>query len=429
MSTTTIQAPVVTAAAQRLFSVDDSTARALVGNESACFVHRPGYAVARYRRLRAVLPERVRLAYAVKSNPGGALLEALAEAGAWFDCASAGEVDAVEQARTRHGLALDATVVFAGPGKRVVDLERALAGGLRIQVDGIDDLQRIDRLLAARGHDPDVMSPLSVSVRVHPLAEISEANPIIGGAGPSVFGVDEEDLADFVDEAANYRRIRIDGLQMFAASNELDASTLLANHRATFEIGRRLQDQLGYDLTLIDVGGGLGIPYSADDPELDIRDLGTGLDEILGDHPWFSGDVLLEPGRWLSGPSGVYVTTVTRVKESRGTRFAILAGGINHLIRPLLTGQSFPVRRAEPDPTERAESEQAAGTTTAATTATFTLAGPLCTSLDRVGTADLPEDLAPGDVLIFGQAGAYSVTQAMTNFLSHPAPEQHWLSD
>ena len=56
-----------------------------------------------------------------------------------------------------------------------------------------------------------------------------------------------------------------------------------------------------------------------------------------------------------------------------------------------------------------------------------TLAGPLCTSLDRVGTGDLPTDLQPGDVVVFGQTGAYAYTQAMTHFLSHPVPEQHWV--
>lgn len=412
-----------TAADSRLFAVSDRTARALIGSESAAFVHRTDLALARFDALRSALPDRVNLAYAVKSNPGGPLLQALAGAGAWFDCASAGEIEAVTAARGAHQQPMDATVVFAGPGKRTTDLRAALAAGLRIQVDGVDDMARIDALLGAEFTDAgfDAANPLPVSVRVHPLADIAEANPIIGGAGPSVFGVDEEDLAEFLQVAARYPRIRIDGLQVFAAGNELDADTLLANHRVAFEIGRRLQDALGHDLTLIDIGGGLGIPYAAEEPELDLAALGAGLAALLTEHDWFRGQALLEPGRWLSGPSSVYVTTVTRVKHSRGTRFAILAGGINHLLRPLLTGQSFPVRRAE-------TGEHDDGIAADARTHTFTLAGPLCTSLDRVGIAELPADLAAGDVLVFGQAGAYSVTQAMTNFLSHPAPEHHWVT-
>lgn len=429
----------------RLSAIDDPTARRLAGSGTPCFGYRLDLARERFRRLRSVLPARVVLAYAVKSNPGAPLLEAFAAEGAWFDCASAGEVAAVSRARagragevtTTTGAGADQSggqnpghnheqkafradkvtnilsgVVLAGPGKSVDDLRAGLAAGARIQVDGIEDVAWLD----AHG---DGGEPLPVSVRVHPATGFAEANPIIGGAGPAAFGVDEEHLADFVAQAAAYPRVRLAGLQVFAASNELDAGALLANHRAALEIGRRLQTELGIELDLIDLGGGLGIPYAPDEPELDIDTLGAGLQALIEDHDWFTGRLLLEPGRWLSGPTGVYLTTVTRVKRSRGTTFAVLAGGINHLLRPLLTGQPFPVRRvgdtdheslADDVPTDR-----------------FVLTGPLCTSLDRLGTVELPADLAPGDLLAFGQAGAYAFTQAMTHFLSHPVPEQHWL--
>lgn len=171
---------------------------------------------------------------------------------------------------------------------------------------------------------------------------------------------------------------------------------------------------LGVPLDLVDLGGGLGIPYSVGQDELDTGRLGTGLERLLRQNPWFTGRLLLEPGRWLAGPTGVYLARVVRVKRSRGETFAVLEGGINHLLRPLLTGQPFPVRVVGRDPADAGE------------LTTYTLAGPLCTSLDRLGTVQLPR-VAPGDLLAFGQAGAYAVTQAMTHFLSHPVPAQHWL--
>ena len=119
---------------------------------------------------------------------------------------------------------------------------------------------------------------------------------------------------------------------------------------------------------------------------------------------------MLEPGRFLAAPCGVYLSRVVRVKESRGVRFAILEGGVNHLLRPLLTGQPFPVK--------------AVGGTGPSRPAT--LAGPLCTSLDRLGEVDLPE-LAPGALLAFGTVGAYGFTEAMAPFLSHPVPEEVWV--
>ncbi len=394
---------------EALFAISPDRLRALINAEGGsistpCFVYDLDLAADRFRRLRQALPSRVRLAYAVKSNPGAPLLATFAEQGAWFDCASAGEIAQVLAIGGRG-----AEMVVAGPAKSDRDLAAAVAAGARVQVDGIEDIARLDAMPHTR--------PLRVSVRVNPLGGVSERATIIGGGGPSAFGVDEEDLDDFVTRAAAYPNVQITGLQVFAASNELDADTLLANHATALSIGRRLATKHGIDLELIDIGGGLGIPYADSEVSLDVTALGAGLADLLGKHSWFSGDLLLEPGRWLSGPCGVYVARVLRTKHSRGTHFAMLEGGINHLLRPLMTGQAFPttvLRRAN-EPSDAALTE-------------FTLAGPLCTSLDRLGTGHLPTDLTAGDIVIFGQAGAYAYTQAMTHFLSHPVPEQHWLN-
>jgi diaminopimelate decarboxylase len=250
---------------------------------------------------------------------------------------------------------------------------------------------------------------VAVNLRVHPAAGILESSPIIGGTGPSAFGVDEEDLPALLERAAGLQHVVIRGLHVFAASNERDASRLLATHAHVMGMAHRLQVALGVSLEQVDLGGGLGVPYSADETPLDVAALGRGLGELLVANPWFTGELVLEPGRFLAAPCGVYLTRVTRVKESRGVRFAILEGGVNHLLRPLLTGQPFPTR--------------AVGNVGPLRPAT--LAGPLCTSLDRLGDVELP-DLEPGSVLALGMAGAYGFTEAMTPFLSHPAPREVW---
>lgn len=381
-----------------LFAVSPARALELARElPTPCFVYDLGVARSRLARLRAALPARVRVAYAVKSNPGAPLLRAFAQAGAWFDCASSGEVERVRAAGGER-------LLFAGPGKTAADLSAALDAGARLQLDGIEDVQRLAAWARARG-----VPELAVSLRVHPQSGVAEGSPIIGGAGPSAFGVDEERLEAFLEAAAAYPEVHIRGLQVFAASNELGAERLLDNHRAALRIARRLH-ALGHDLDLIDLGGGLGIPYADGEGELDVAALGEGLAALLRDNPWFTGELVLEPGRWLSGPCGVYLCRVVRVKESRGVRFAVLEGGINHLLRPLLTGQPFPVlapgRAGEPT--------------------SHTLAGPLCTSLDRLGEVSLPP-VQPGDLLVFGQVGAYGRSEAMTDFLSRPPAAEHWL--
>jgi diaminopimelate decarboxylase len=352
-----------------------------------CFVYDLATARADYARLRSALPARVTIAYAVKANPHEALLRTFADLGASFDCASSGELRRVESLASGR-------LFFTGPGKRTAELQHALDLRARIQAEGFEDLERVERLAPSR---------IAVNLRVHPLAAIAESTRILGGNGPSAFGVDEEDLPDLAQRVARMRRVRIAGLHVFAASNELDADRLAANHAAVFALARRMVKEFHFDLEQIDLGGGLGVAYADDVAELDVGAVGRHLERLLAENDWFQGRVIVEPGRYLAARCGVYLTRVVRTKRSRGTRFTILEAGVNHLLRPLLVGQPFPVR--------------AVGVEGGATPTT--LAGPLCTSLDRLGDVLLPE-LEPGALIAFGRTGAYGATEAMTKFLSHP---------
>lgn len=360
------------------------------------FAYRGSVAADRYGSLRAALPDRVRIAYAVKANSYPDLLRCFAALGASFDCASIGELRRVQALNPALG-----RVFFAGPGKRTEELSLALEMGVRVQAEGWEDLERLDRLATRE---------VGVNLRVHPQSGVLESNPIIGGVGPSAFGVDEEDVPSLLERARNLHHVRIQGLHVFAASNQRDAKILLETHAMVLDLGKRLHEEFSLSLDQIDLGGGLGVPYALDETPLDLVAFGMGLLELLQHHPWFQGELILEPGRFLAAPCGVYLAKVTRVKESRGVRFTILEGGINHLLRPLLTGQAFPVKAVGKEGPARPT----------------TLAGPLCTSLDRLGEVFLPE-LEPGDLLAFGTTGAYGFTEAMTHFLSHPVPPEVWV--
>ncbi|MDP2876202.1 MAG: hypothetical protein Q8O00_08465 [Holophaga sp.] len=380
-----------------LFALDDSTCQQLAeSHPTPLFAYDQETASAGFQALRTVLPQRVRIAYAMKANPFPPLLETFAALNASFDCASGGEL--------RHAANLDlpqGRMFYAGPGKRDEELALALALGARIQAESWEDLVRIERLSS---------QPVAVNLRVHPASGADEGNRIIGGTGPSAFGVDEEDAPAVLTRAQQLTKVQIRGLHVFAASNQRSAQALLQTHAMVLNLAQELQKLSTFKWEQIDLGGGLGVPYSPDELPLDSVELGRGLAELLEANPWFQGELILEPGRFLAASCGIYLARVVRVKESRGKRFVILEGGINHLLRPLLTSQAFPVK--------------AVGKVGA--TRPATLAGPLCTSLDRLGEVLLPE-LEPGDLLAFGMTGAYGFSEAMTNFLSHPVPEEIWV--
>ncbi len=380
-----------------LFAFNDATCSALAeAHGTPLFAYSGTVAEAGFAKLRAALPDRVRLAYAVKANPHPDLLRCFADLDASFDCASGGEL------RRVAALGLPAGRIFyAGPGKRAEELALALEQGVRVQAEGWEDLARLDAL-ATR--------PVDVNLRVHPARGVEESSRIIGGTGPSAFGVDEEDVPALLERTRGLTKVRIRGLHVFAASNQRDADQLLATYAMVLDLAKALRETRGLDLAQIDLGGGLGVPYAPEETPLDVERLGQGLAALLAAHAWFHGELVLEPGRFLAAACGIYLSRVLRVKESRGTRFVILEGGINHLLRPLLTGQPFPMKGIGKEGPARPAS----------------LAGPLCTSLDRLGEVELPE-VGPGDLLAFGMVGAYGFTEAMAPFLSHPVPAEIWV--
>lgn len=176
------------------FAFDESAcARLAEAHATPSFFYRAQKARGQLDRLRAAVPERVRIAYAVKANPHPALLACFAQSGALFDCASLGELDGLAALRVPAD-----RIFFAGPGKRDHEIEAAVSRGIRIQAEGLEDLDRIEGAASRFGFDS-----VAVNLRVQPLG-VQEPGSILGGSGPSAFGVDEEDLDAVLSRAGRW---------------------------------------------------------------------------------------------------------------------------------------------------------------------------------------------------------------------------------
>jgi diaminopimelate decarboxylase len=202
----------------------------------------------------------------------------------------------------------------------------------------------------------------------------------------------------------------------FGASNLRDADALVAHVDETVAFARLVADDAGVPLRLVDAGGGLGIPYDDDSTPLDLLRLGDGLHALArrwaGDAALRGLRVLLEPGRFLVGPAGVYVTRVIDVKQLDGRPVAIVDGGIHHVVRPALVRQPHRLIRVGPaGPGVDLDGVAA-------------VAGPLCTGLDILSPAAPVGDVQPGDLLAVLDLGAYGFTESMPLFLSRATPAE-----
>jgi diaminopimelate decarboxylase len=209
------------------------------------------------------------------------------------------------------------------------------------------------------------------------------------------------------------------GVHAFGASNLLDADALADHVEATVATGVRLAAEAGFELRLVDCGGGLGIPYADDEPELDLgvlrARLATSATRLAADPVTASTRLLLEPGRFLVGASGAYLTRVVDRKRVGGREVAILDGGIHHVLRPTLVGQQHRVRVL---------TGPASAPASVASDRPVTLAGPLCTGLDVLASGAIMAAPSVGDLVAVLDVGAYGATESMPFFLSHALPAE-----
>lgn len=350
--------------------------------------------------LRAALPPTFELAYAAKANPSLAVLAHMGSLGLGLDVASRGELLAASSA----GMGPE-RVIFTGPGKTDAELAATVAAGLRaVTVESAGELARLERAAA----DVDQVVPILLRLAV---GGEGEATPILGG-GWRKFGIDPAELEEVARRACASPRLDLLGLHAFGASNVTDADTIAAHVARTVDAAAELARRLGFALRLVDVGGGLGVPYLDGEPSLDLDRLAARLAIVA--NGWASEPdlvelpVLVEPGRYLTAPCGLLLARVLDRKRVAECEVAVLDAGIHHALRPVLVGDghrlSLVTGRERPP---------------AAEDRPVLVAGPLCTGLDVFpgGLDAVPE---PGDLVAIGDLGAYGFSESMPYFLSHP---------
>jgi len=369
------------------------------------FAYDRGLLTDRVRLLRATLPADIQLSYAVKANPMAAVVQHLSGLVDSFDVASAGEM----------ATALDTSmppsrVSFAGPGKTEIELTRAVAADVTIELESETEADRVVAIGDRLGIRP------RVAVRVNPDFEVKGSGMRMGG-GPQQFGVDAERVPTLLKELGT-ADVELLGLHIFAGSQNLRAELLCDAQRKTVELALRLAQEMPGPLRYLNIGGGFGIPYFAKDEPLDLSAIGANLAELMTTsiRPNLpDARVVIELGRYIVGECGVYVTRVVDRKLSRGRTYLVVDGGLHH---QLAASGNFGqvIRRNYPLAVGNRMADESSET--------VNVVGSLCTPLDLLGDkVDLPTAQV-GDLIVVFQAGAYGLSASPTAFLGHPAPAE-----
>jgi len=338
-------------------------------------------------RLRESLPRQVELFYSLKANPSLGLCGFLADCGVGADVASAAELVTAREA----GFAPQRLLV-TGP-----DRSAALLAELQsvpeaiLSIDSLSELQQ----LAGLG------LPHRALLRLRPDFPCQA----VCTAGPdSRFGLLFDELKS-CQEHIGPSGIRVIGFHIFAGSQVLDAAAVVQHLRGALDESLRASDVLGLAPEVIDLGGGFGVPYAPEQPELDLAPISEALHAIVQGVP--RSRILMELGRYFVAQAGWYLTSVLALQRQADRKAVVVDGGTHQ--RGDMCGIGL---RHKATPLSLADRPGPGSLTD--------VLGCLSHPGDVLAEAYPLPPLAPGDVVAFPNAGAYGLCASPWSFNGHP---------
>jgi diaminopimelate decarboxylase/aspartate kinase len=359
----------------------------IAARESAAFVYDAatlGEAIAAVQRVKSVK----RWAYAMKANWHAEILRRVYAAGLTLECVSQGELE--------HAFAsvpgLDPERVLFTPNFAPrAEYESGFAKGVRVTVDNLYPLKMW----------PDVFRGREIFLRIDPGFGRGHHQHVRTGGVHSKFGVpisSADELVALTKEAG----VRVTGLHahtgsgIFDVANWTETGALLADLAARFP-----------HVTVVDLGGGIGVPEQLGHAEIDLGRLDHGVAELAQRFPRI--EFWMEPGRFLVAKAGVLVAVVTQLKGKGDVQYVGIATGMNSLIRPALYGAHHDIRnltRLDAPLSHRVN-----------------VVGPICETADLLGADRWLPQTEEGDVLLIANCGAYGYAMASNYNRRPPAAE------
>ncbi|WP_411956737.1 diaminopimelate decarboxylase [Paracoccus homiensis] len=324
--------------------------------------------------------------FAVKANSNLAVLKLMADQGAGMDVVSGGEY-----ARAKAAGVPGERIVFSGVGKTVSEMRQAIEGGIRqFNIESEPEMRALSALAVSMGAE------VPVAIRVNPDVDAKTHEKIATGKSENKFGIPIAKSRQVYAEAAALPGLKVVGIDVHIGSQLTDLDPYRAAYAKVADLTRALRAD-GHDITRLDLGGGLGIPYRRDNnaPPLPIE-YGQVIRDAVGD---LGCEIEIEPGRNIVGNAGVLLSSVIYVKEGEGRDFLIVDAAMNDLLRPAMYGAHHdivPVREA------------ALG----AELRPFDVVGPVCESGDTFQKGTQLPSVAAGDLIAFRSAGAYGAVMA-----------------
>jgi len=336
--------------------------------------------------------------FSVKVNSNLSVLRALAGAGCGFDIVSGGELFRVLRAGGDAG-----KVCFAGVGKTDAEIDQALRAGIRLfTVESVPELEVISARAGALG------VAARAALRVNPNVNANTHAHVTTGTAEVKFGLAPEVAGEVLAAPGRYPGAVLDGLHVHIGSQITEPEPYVAALSRLAPLYERYRSAK-VPLEHIDIGGGFGIDYRSGQAKPIVYFASAMAPHLRR----IGARLVMEPGRYIAGNSGVLLARVTYVKRTAARRFVIVDAAMNDLIRPALYGAFHAIWPATADGPPPAFGGAAEGLSTA------DVVGGVCESGDFFGKGIPLPEVARGDLVAIFSAGAYGFTMS-SNYNSRP---------
>lgn len=360
----------------------------------------------RFQKLQTALTSRFKINYSMKANPHEQVLKKMKSQSLYLDVSSVGEIE--------RGIAagyLPQHMSFVGPGKSSDEIYFALSRQVgTIIIESFEELEMFAKV--AR----ELCIQLNFCIRVNP-KKIVLANGKCVENKPSQFGIDQDQIFQVKRYLDLYPHIHLIGLHFYTQSQILEAKSIVDNFKIGATLFGEVQKSLNLPLKIINFGGGFGIPYFAEQAELDLIDLNAQLNHFFCDlnFSFLNGvDLFAESGRFLVGPAGIFITKVLYKKISQHKTYLICDGGFTQHMAATGVGQmirrNYHIHSVASELSNELE--------------TVTIAGPSCYSIDILAHDIQLNKIQSGDYIIVENSGSYGRSYSPEAFLSRPPAEE-----
>ena len=336
------------------------------------------------------------ICFSMKANSNLTVLKALVGRGSGLDIVSRGELFRAKKVGVDP-----AKIVFASVGKTELEIEEAVRHG--IFMFNVETLQELDVINAVARR---LKTAQKVAIRLNPDVAPDTHHYITTGTKQNKFGIDMETATKLFSDSDRYPFLRFSGVHVHIGSQITNAKPFVKAIRKALEFIDRVRAAGATSVDTLNIGGGLGIIYSKEKPQTAQQFADAVLPILQSYRKKHPLRIVLEPGRFISGNSGIFVTKVLYEKRTPAKAFLIVDGGMNDLIRPSLYGayhEILPVVKKN----------------VKARYSRVDIVGPVCESGDFLAKERSLPTARVGDLLAVMSCGAYGHVMS-SNYNSRP---------